>query len=396
MDIITKRTNLTMGCTIIPPTGGAGTRYTENWWYMSGFRKPDVNRRNPKVDGYRSPSPWRGDHLYNKFSRASIAGSRQVFDSTYEYFGETHAIQSNLGGWYPNVNELRSKILNNLRKEIVDLSMVVAELRATANTLGDNLLRLGRSMDQFRLRRPDSYSYLLSGSRNLKRRPTERFLKETADSYLEWKYGIMPTIYDIQGACEGLDVDGAGNLFSNPPLLVARSRVEANGTVNANLSCRSMFQRGHYWQGPARYERSIAARLDYRISGELLRGLNRYGLGLGSVATVVWDNSPFSFVLDWVLPMSELIKAWSALAGVHVVGYSETHFEKNFSVGHDYWPWPDVVITVEDGEETSRFWRRETYPTVPFPIPYLKNPIKVNNIQSALALFTSLWSNVRA
>lgn len=292
---------------------------------------------------------------------------------------------------HPNINNVRMKLLNNVRAEVLDVAMVLAEISGTANTLSTNLLRLARSMDAVKRRKPESFAFLLTGRRRDNRRPTDKFLRETAGTYLEWKYGIMPTVYDIEGACKGLDMSADGSLFDNPPLLVARAR---------DLNIRSVTQQVDIVEAAGGSARAsldyttrseIKARCDYRVSGEGLRGLNRYGIGLGSVATVLFDKTPFSFVLNMALPIAELIKAWTALAGVDVVGYCETHYQQT-----EVKPQStvtrirgiDTVVKIHEQKVTS--WRRDAFPRVPMPMPYLRNPVKVGNLSTVLALFTQM------
>lgn len=381
---------------------GAHFESERNSEVFLGFVKPSQTIFNPKeADGYRRPS----DYSCPAFSRVSPGGKTNFV--TYEIYGfgtDRHRYERRITGDFyspvkaslnpsaPNVNALRSKLLNNVRKEVLDVAMVLAEMQATTSTIVNNLLRVARSLDAFKKGNPRHYTYLLSGRLKDNRRPTDKFLRESAGLYLEWKYGIMPTVYDIAGACKALDMNEKGSLWDNPPLLVGRASEVIQSSINTFVDI--MEAGGDTQRVPVSLSTRVEykARLDYSVRGEALRGLNRFGLGLSSIPTVLYDKTPFSFVLDMALPISELIKAWSALSGCTVRGYSET-LHKRVSP-----PSGQTMVTLREVPCTVTFlkqpdwisWERRAFPSVPMPMPFVQNPIKTGNLATVLALFTQL------
>lgn len=390
------------------PTERVNKDYTRASAGENGFTKPDSVKINKPVDGYRKPSSYNCPAFSKTQFHCDIGmDPTRIFNAngTQEMYFEGGLVgrvdMSSLSPNDHNVNNVRMKLLNNVRAEVFDVAMVLAEISGTADTLGTNLLRLARSLDQVKLRKPDSFWYLLNGKRRDGRRPTDRFLRESAGTFLEWKYGIMPTVYDIQGACKALDMNEDGSLFDNPPLLVARAvdrstisrgsarvsyTLPGSGGTSADLSVGTTIID------------ELKARLDYRVSGEGLRALNRYGLGLGTVATVAFDKTPFSFVLNMAVPIAELIKAWTALAGVDVVGYSETRYRRvdlHESPVQLVQPWwlsdvQKISAVVKKQEKAFVDFVRTAHATVPMPLPFVRNPVKLGNIQTVLSLFTQL------
>lgn len=374
----------------------------------SGFTKPEVTR-NPLVNGFRSPSSYaptywvkgkdgttRANHVFGW----DFEGSPQIsFNNGYNAErGVITSIMSGSGGYaasvaFPsvNVNEVRMKILNNVKDEVFDAAMVLAEMQGTVATLSGNLNRVGRSMLALKKGNPKSFFYLLTGRTRDNRRPTQKFLKETAGLFLEWKYGITPTLLDIQGACRGLDMNADGSFWDIPPLLVARSNRTVTDTINQKVALTSAGGVDKEVSVPCVVKTTYKARIDYRIKHEGLYGLNRYGIGLGSVATVLWDRHPFTFVLDMVIPIADIVKAWSALSGTEVVGYCETLYREltsaEFSGTTTFQGYPGKY-TVLPSKHTS--FRRDAFPEPPMPVPYVRNPIKTGNLATVLALFTQL------
>lgn len=358
--------------------------------------KPDNPMINPRgSDGYRKPSSWSAKT--NLFVPAIRSGEAVDRTGGVSYFSGTTVLRPY--NWNPvlrdhvghnAINHIRTKILNNVRDEILDASMVLAEMQGTVNTASTMLNRIGRSMLALQRRKPASFYYLLNGRRKDGRRPTQRFLKETSNEYLQWKYGIMPSVYDLQGALKGLDMNESGSLFNNPPLLVARA-----SDVSISTSSGTMTTGLAHTRIPYESKVEVKARLDFSVKAEGLRGLNRYGIGLSTIPTVLWDKTPFTFVLDMAIPIASIIKAWGALSGVEVRGYCETQYMSIKTLPHTFnhdsgtSNGSNAVLVTCHPAEMFEF-ERKAYNTVPMPLPYVKNPVSTGNLSTILALFTSL------
>lgn len=374
---------------------------------------------NRQEDGFRIPSDYSTRLLTGRndnpgsLSGNSIAVVAPYTDFKWVRFGNGYKETYKLDGdaivqfgfnpveaSYGLTQGIRTKILINMKDEVLDAAMVLAEIRGTATTASNLLLRLGRSMDAVRRRSPESFRYLMHGELGVdKRRLTQRFLKETAGIFLEWKYGIMPTIYDLEGATKALDLNATDTLFNHPPLLVARAKLQETNMVKGwhtvlDEPTNVYPQR----EADGRYPvvTTVSARADFTVSGEALRGLSQYGIGLGTVGTVLFDRTPFSFVLNMAFPIADLIKAWTGLAGVTPRGYSETYYHE-LKVPRTVIPCiiniygnpharTDVLVPAMKGKWFSRLGTNRA----PFPLPFIKNPIKVSNISTVLALFTQL------
>lgn len=384
-----------------------GEETHNSWDYFDRERnvwnKPALTRNPKQPDGYRRPSSYYGEQNAYYFT-ADVRGERTMYSQGGRVKNDERITGKVLCSVNPTAlispvsiaratqQELRTKILVNLKDEVLDVAMVLAELSSTADTLGTNLMRLARSMDAVKRRKPENFYYLLNGRRRDGRRPTDKFLRESAGTFLEWKYGIMPTVYDIRGATLALDMSADGSLFDNPPLMVARTQMR--GVLKREINVP--VYRGRVMTTELDCAYQAHARADFSVSGEGLRGLSRYGIGLGSLATVLFDRTPFSFVLNMALPIADLIKAWTSVsAGVNVRGYSETFYcdykLSDFSGGlknPSDWQLVDAKAPTINGA-----FRRYGFDHVPMPLPFIRNPIRIGNLQTGLALFTQLRSN---
>lgn len=385
---------------------GSVTEYVSDEKAFIGFTKPDKATFNPMgADGYRRPSSYnckaisRVGNGSTGFITYSLEGTGSYGVTEYSFTGDQAAsVARNLENIpkTPNVNALRSKILNNVRAEVLDVAMVLAEMQSTTNTIVNGLARIGRSLNAVKKGNPHHYAYLLSGRTKDNRRPTDKFLRESSGVYLEWKYGIMPTVNDVASACKAMDMNENGSFWDNPPLLVGRASEIIDSTSTSNVRFRAVngFMEQQLKPITLSARAEYKARIDYSVRGEGLRGLNRYGVGLSSIPTVLFDRTPFSFVLNMAFPISELIKAWTALQGCEVRGYCET-LHKRITFPRDtfrvnLWPVsiPCTVTLLKQPDWVS--WERRAFSTVPMPVPYVRNPIKTGNLATVLALFTQL------
>lgn len=372
--------------------------------------------RNPKDDtGFRAPSSYtakvtcQASEGYNRVPVGTATVVPAQYPSPwgfdYEWSGNQMLIwekdmSKNQNPGFNQTQALRTKILNNVQDEIVDVAMVLAEIGATASTGAGLMLRIGRSMQAIARKDMRVFEKLWNGKhptdaagKPLRGRYLDRFNRQASGMYLEWKYGIMPTVYDLQGITKGLDANEDGSLWGYPPLLVARA---------VNSSVETYEARGYVHEAggttpPVKYivkdTCTHKARLDYRVESDLMRGLNRYGLGLTSVATVAWDKTPFSFVFDMVMPIAQIIKAWGAMAGVNPAGYCETwHVKRELALAATTTPngRGGAIDVCKLDLEDELILNRTAYPSVPMPLPFIKNPVKVGNIATVLSLFTQL------
>lgn len=182
------------------------------------------------------------------------------------------------------------------------------------------------------LRRGDLSGFaaeLLLNPNAVRRRITrKRAIQDPQGAWLEFTFGWSPFIGDIYNAIDVLQTQ-----FPTVPV-----RGSATGTeVLANTSS---------WGWRRNGVRKVQARLvaDMVVTNPNLLLANQ--LGLLNPAAVVWDIIPFSFVVDWFLPVGKFIKTFNDQAGLSLLGQCTTL---------KYW--------VVNNELDSGFWSGENYAT---------------------------------
>lgn len=217
-------------------------------------------------------------------------------------------------------NEVVTKALNKIADQKINLGENLATFRQTlgmftsrAATLKDALL--------YAKRRNDWKDFLQSSARDLRRRFGRDFfryssydvrkkglLKKSAESYLEYVYGLRPLMNDVYTVWQLLK-------DQSPESLLLSGKGSGQRTIHkepdsGNITGTSVFRNGGTAELRARC--SLFARIDPDYKG--LRALNQ--LGLSNPLGLAWDLVPYSFVVDWFVPIGPVLYALSARAGL--------------------------------------------------------------------------------
>jgi len=208
----------------------------------------------------------------------------------------------------------------------------LSDLASSKASLGENLAQLNQtadlfgtvvesSMDLFRAYRALRHGQIpkLSSfnARALKKLVMDRRLeKRIANYWLSYWYGFKPLVSDAYGLWElmkeqspkGMLVHGRG-----------RSGVWHNG--NIDIPATSSLQTG------LRFSDSSSVMHQTHLTGSLndariSRIINR--AGLLNIPDLVWELVPFSFVVDWSVPVGQFLSNLTATSGLTFVGGSST------------------------------------------------------------------------
>lgn len=243
--------------------------------------------------------------------------------------------------WERNEILARSQVIQRLAEGDVNLSVFAAELPQSIQwlgTMGYRLVQFVTAILRFDL--PGAIRAL-----RIKTTRRQRRLMETGklvnwdDFILEFNYAFIPLMSDIYGMIDalvsGLRTEGElihvrGSSFDDP--LKDFVSWQRNGPK------RSW---GHNFMQPAALDPTlqscsgVAYSLTFRVSNPTLRSLQE--LGLINPLDAVWEKTPFSFLIDWLINLNVILQSTSAGAGVtfvdgsrsiytlRPVGYTDVH-----------------------------------------------------------------------
>lgn len=214
--------------------------------------------------------------------------------------------------------EARIRLMEKIKGEDWNLSTFLGELPETIQYFRKTI---NSAVDFYRaVKRGDLAGVKRAAKRALRRagkdprRELHRRGGQAADKWLEWRYAISPLVYDLDDALKVLY--GKRNT-----IITRRSAGGASGQSRQVISERErLVSLEAKWQS-----RCVAY---YRVSpsAEAFKKL-----GLINLAATLWELTPLSFVVDWLIPIGRYVGTLDAMMGVSVLSStrSVSSFEKD-------------------------------------------------------------------
>jgi hypothetical protein len=189
-------------------------------------------------------------------------------------------------GWSNSLDlKLEGKLVSAVREHDFNLAVNVAQGVQTVNMVVDNLKKIGRSF--WYLKKGD----LPSAFRQLgtaQRGPLKT--KDVPGRWLEMQYGWLPLVGDSYEAFKAYHA-----LTSHARTL--RIKVKQSGSSYENHSQSPAIWDGY---GPCKCRKKIVHILREELSAPR-------SLGLQDPLSVIWEIIPYSFVVDWFLPIGSYL-----------------------------------------------------------------------------------------
>jgi len=211
-----------------------------------------------------------------------------------------------------------SKALADLASSKASMGENLAQLNQTADLFGAiadaslDVMRAYRAVRHGRL--PNLHSLNVKAIRKLIR--DGKLEKRVANYWLSYWFGFKPLVSDAYGLYE-LMLEQA-----KPVMLVhgrGRSQLIHAGSYQAPSVSTSAPGYRFSDSSSILHQTHITGKLD---DARLLRLINR--VGMLNVPSLAWDLIPFSFVIDWGVPVGELLSNLTATSGLTFVGGSST------------------------------------------------------------------------
>lgn len=209
------------------------------------------------------------------------------------------------------VNSALIQARNNLKDMKVDLGTAFGERRQTTLLAADTAKRIARSYRSLRrgLVR-DAMRELGISSRRGEPRGSS-----APQKWLELQYGWKPLLSDVYGACDALskrDTDDWGVTAKGSGRSVIISQFHNRATGSS------------WFDTLSKYELGAFVRVD-----AFLGPLNKLAaLGVTNPLNVAWELVPYSFVVDWFLPIGAWLGSIDATLGVEIRGVSTSKLRK--------------------------------------------------------------------
>lgn len=202
-----------------------------------------------------------------------------------------------------------------------------------------------------------------------------------ANKWLEYQYGWKPLMSDLHDGQQKLhEKIQKGHTFESTGTSsssVHDERVIYGVLVKTILNC------------------SVKTVIGVRVTNTIARDINSWGLL--NPLSIAWELVPFSFVVDWIMPIGNTLSALTATAGLQFTGgYRNTKatWTNRITSGNTADNTPSNG-TISPGAVSWQSFSFNRDPLNGFPLPriYVSNPfvnkkgeIKVNRVLNGLAL----------
>ncbi|UJQ85239.1 MAG: putative maturation protein [Leviviridae sp.] len=273
-------------------------------------------------------------------------------------------------------------LLNKIKDQKVNAGLALAEFASSARTLlslSNTLLGVISNIKRGRFKKAISY-FKPADLKGVRRKGFST--KDPAGRWLELQYGIKPIMADINGTLEYLNE----NIETPKVLSVAHSFYEeVPSHLMYNSPTRGKFTGDGY--------RGCRTKVYFTLEDSALREASRLGLTNG--LAIAWDVIPYSLVVDWFMPVSNMLAALDATAGLKFVSGTRTKFCSASYTGWYNTPvhMPEIGTTIDvPMERTGDLFamQREVLSGFPMVRPYLTNPFSLTRAASAVALIRML------
>lgn len=215
-----------------------------------------------------------------------------------------------------------------------------------------------------------------------------------AEKYLEYIYGFAPLMSDAYGLYEFSKQVSTRDMLLSGHGSASRSSSKPDRPVSASHA--EIYRKQQI--GTAKVKSHLWAQLDPEWGG--LRAWNQ--LGLLNPVNTAWELVPWSFVVDWLVPIGPVLSALSAPAGLRFVN-GTTSVRSSESSLIEYWIRSGAINRQRMPNSTPLFfpvtyegYSRAVHTTWPRPGFYVdRDPLRASRPFAALALSLTALSGKR-
>jgi len=209
--------------------------------------------------------------------------------------------------------------------------------------------------------------------------------KAIANGWIKAQYGVRPLLQDIVGAAESL-----AELLNKKPDV---QRVVVHKAITRSLNQTSTVN----FDFPRQVTQIATTEYHIKYGVYFTQDLNVSSLpvqlGLTNPASILWELTPWSFVIDWFLPIGNWLSAWDATVGISFRSGFRTTFaisrsRMEFHANNVRWGTTQTVIRSDGLSYRQKIECNRTLLTS-FPLPGLpafKNPFSITHMANALSL----------
>lgn len=276
----------------------------------------------------------------------------------------------------------------NLKRSDINLGVAFAERNRTAKLVGDTTINLAKSVQDLRRGNVRGAMRRLG----ISSKKSEPRGASVPSKWLELQYGWKPLLSDVYGACDALS-----KRHKEDWRVTAKGRASSFTTHSVTRNLNWANTNGHGGSTTAVVERRAYGRIDALPQNEALISLS--SMGAANPALIGWELVPFSFVVDWFLPIGSWLEGLDAMLGYESAYYSDSFWsECNWvdSASETKVSGSNIQEAYYNGNKRYVYLNRAASNSVPFARPPgLKDPRSLGHMANGLALLTQVFRSKR-
>jgi len=268
-------------------------------------------------------------------------------------------------------NRCNTECLLRLNDGSVQMANNLLEARQTYNTLANYASIGARSLRAFRR------GNFKAAFRALGLHKPSKFASRR---WLEYVYGWSPLASDIYQAQELLKRQSDALVVKAVRSLNDSDRIESGPTpVDNNAALR---YRNSSWR------RDVKQIIIAGIESPSIVAAKQWGVF--NPASILWEAVPFSFVIDWFMPIGNVLEAYTAHCGLKFLTGSRT--VKINGILREERVRRDTTYELQSQRYRlqAMFTSRQALKSFPSPVAYTKSPFSSGHALNAIALVRSL------
>jgi hypothetical protein len=249
------------------------------------------------VVGGRKRSKW-NNYTMTEYAHTSSHSSYPTGGPYYINVGAAGGTtETDLPG-YANV-ALQAKLTSKIRGHDFNIGVAAAEADKTTKMIVDNVANIGRALldikhgnvaDAARRLGINNHQQINLGKKITQNSTRELNSHDISGRWLELQYGWLPLLSDVHEAAQMLKERTSG-----PRISTVHTSKSVTRSYNGSASPTN-------WSGQGEY--TITKHYWYEMTEQLS---NQRSLGLTHPLSIAWEIMPYSFVLDWFLPVGSYL-----------------------------------------------------------------------------------------
>lgn len=347
--------------------------------------KRDVVRTTRDSTGFREPMPYGADFTYfylnpNGVFETTLFGDHRKYTGNLAYEIGTPLVIPAPGGNARLSSRAEVQALLALKDQKVNLAQAFAERKQTAKLFADTLQTITSGVRALRKADPKGFVKAVRQQVSTKN-------AKIPSRWLELQYGWKPLLSDVYGACEAI---------GETPLAAYRIDVKGNARERSSRTIDNRNTTGAPTVQLVTTEERVRCHLTY-TPGNML--LERFAdVGVTNPLLLAWELLPFSFVVDWALPVGNWLNSLDAAAGFAFRAGSLSYYAKTSTITEGR------IKTDSFGRDDMRAhaslhatayqtnFGRTVYSSSPIPtLPRFKNPWSSTHVANAMSLLATTF-----